>query len=108
MKLRRVVLAAGVAALTCAFGVRANAQTNADAGARPAIEAPAVPELYGDTTADLGYTSVAPCRIIDTRIAGGQIESRSVTETSLMPAGLLDKLSDREIADLLAYLKTLK
>jgi putative heme-binding domain-containing protein len=42
------------------------------------------------------------------RIAGGQIESRGVTETSLMPAGLLDKLIDREIADLLAYLKALK
>ncbi len=42
------------------------------------------------------------------RIAGGQIESRGVTQTSLMPAGLLDKLSDREIADLLAYLKALK
>jgi putative heme-binding domain-containing protein len=42
------------------------------------------------------------------RIGGGQIESRGVTETSLMPAGLLDKLSDAEIADLLAYLKALK
>jgi putative heme-binding domain-containing protein len=42
------------------------------------------------------------------RIAGGQIESRGFTDTSLMPAGLLDKLSDHEIADLLAYLKALK
>lgn len=42
------------------------------------------------------------------RIGGGQIESRGVTETSLMPAGLLDKVSDAEIADLLAYLKALK
>jgi putative heme-binding domain-containing protein len=42
------------------------------------------------------------------RVSGGQIESRSVTDTSLMPAGLLDKLADREIADLMAYLKALK
>jgi putative heme-binding domain-containing protein len=39
---------------------------------------------------------------------GGGIESRGVTDTSLMPAGLLDKLSDGDIADLLAYLKALK
>jgi putative heme-binding domain-containing protein len=42
------------------------------------------------------------------RIAGGQIESRGYTDASLMPAGLLDKSSDREIADLLAYLRELK
>ena len=41
------------------------------------------------------------------RIAGEQIESQKLLETSLMPAGLLDKLTDREIADLLAYLRTL-
>ena len=39
--------------------------------------------------------------------AAAQIISRHLTETSLMPAGLLDKLSDREIIDLYAYLKTL-
>jgi putative heme-binding domain-containing protein len=42
------------------------------------------------------------------RVAGNQIESRGFTDTSLMPAGLLDRLSDGEIADLLAYLKALK
>jgi putative heme-binding domain-containing protein len=42
------------------------------------------------------------------RIGGGQIESRGVTDTSLMPVGLMDKLSDGEIADLLAYLRILK
>jgi cytochrome c1 len=41
------------------------------------------------------------------RIAGNQIESRRVLDTSLMPAGLLDKLTDREIADLVAYLRGL-
>lgn len=40
------------------------------------------------------------------RIAGEQIESQKLLETSLMPAGLLDKLTDREIADLLAYLRS--
>jgi putative heme-binding domain-containing protein len=41
------------------------------------------------------------------RLAGSQIESRAPSEVSIMPAGLLDPLSDREIADLVAYLKTL-
>ncbi|MBM3980141.1 MAG: c-type cytochrome [Planctomycetes bacterium] len=42
------------------------------------------------------------------RIAGADIASKRVVDTSLMPAGLLDKLTDAEIADLLAYLGTLK
>src|SRR5205807_227347 len=42
------------------------------------------------------------------RLDGKQVESRGPTDTSLMPAGLLDRLSDRDIADLLAYLKALK
>lgn len=46
---------------------------------------------------------------IDTtvRLAGADIASRKPVETSLMPAGLLDKLTDAEIADLFAYLKSL-
>jgi putative heme-binding domain-containing protein len=42
------------------------------------------------------------------RIANPQVVSRRVTQTSLMPPGLLDKLSDREVADLYAYLKGLR
>jgi putative heme-binding domain-containing protein len=41
------------------------------------------------------------------RIAGEDIESQRTLDTSLMPAGLLDKLTDREVADLVAYLKSL-
>jgi putative membrane-bound dehydrogenase-like protein len=41
------------------------------------------------------------------RLVHTQIATRRVTNTSLMPAGLLDQLSDREIADLYAYLKSL-
>jgi putative membrane-bound dehydrogenase-like protein len=41
------------------------------------------------------------------RLAGDQIESRRDAPGSLMPTGLLDPLSDRDIADLYAYLKTL-
>ena len=41
------------------------------------------------------------------RLAGDQIVSRRDAPGSLMPAGLLDKLSDGEIADLYAYLKSL-
>jgi putative heme-binding domain-containing protein len=42
-----------------------------------------------------------------TRIANRQIVDRRTTLTSLMPVGLIDKLTDREIADLYAYLKRL-
>ena len=41
------------------------------------------------------------------RLTNPQIRDRRRTSTSLMPAGLLDKLSDRDIADLYAYLKSL-
>ena len=41
------------------------------------------------------------------RVAGSQVTARRPSPTSLMPVGLLDKLSDREIADLYAYLKGL-
>jgi putative membrane-bound dehydrogenase-like protein len=41
------------------------------------------------------------------RIAGDQIASRRVTPLSLMPAGLLDSLSDQEVVDLYAYLRSL-
>jgi putative heme-binding domain-containing protein len=42
---------------------------------------------------------------VTVRIAVDQIANRRISPISLMPAGLLDKLSDREIADLYAYLK---
>jgi len=41
------------------------------------------------------------------RLTNPQIRERRLTTASLMPAGLLDKFSDRDIADLYAYLKTL-
>jgi len=41
------------------------------------------------------------------RVAGENIESKKTVDTSLMPAGLLDKLTDREVADLMAYLRLL-
>jgi putative heme-binding domain-containing protein len=41
------------------------------------------------------------------RVPADKIESRRVSDISLMPAGLIDKLSDAEIADLSAYLKGL-
>jgi putative heme-binding domain-containing protein len=43
-----------------------------------------------------------------TRLANRQIAARRTTQTSLMPAGLLDRLTDQEIADLYAYLRSLK
>jgi putative heme-binding domain-containing protein len=42
------------------------------------------------------------------RLVNKQIARREQTATSLMPVGLIDKLTDREIADLYAYLKELK
>jgi putative heme-binding domain-containing protein len=42
---------------------------------------------------------------VTVRIPVDQIASRRISPISLMPAGLLDKLTDQEIADLYAYLK---
>jgi putative heme-binding domain-containing protein len=42
------------------------------------------------------------------RLANKQIVERRLTATSLMPVGLIDKLTDREIADLYGFLKVLK
>jgi len=41
------------------------------------------------------------------RIAADKIESRRVTDVSLMPTGLLDRLADGDIADLYAFLTSL-
>jgi putative heme-binding domain-containing protein len=41
------------------------------------------------------------------RLTNPQIRERRLTSVSLMPAGLLDRQSDRDIADLYAYLKSL-
>jgi putative heme-binding domain-containing protein len=40
------------------------------------------------------------------RVAGAQIVSRRISEISLMPVGLLDKLADRDLADLYAFLRS--
>jgi putative heme-binding domain-containing protein len=42
------------------------------------------------------------------RLRGDQIAERRTSPVSLMPAGLLDRLGDGEIADLYAYLRSLK
>jgi hypothetical protein len=42
------------------------------------------------------------------RITKPQISERRLTTLSLMPAGLLDRLADGEIADLYAHLRALK
>ena len=44
---------------------------------------------------------------VTVRLTGQQVASRRTTDVSLMPAGLLDPVADRDIADLLAYLKSL-
>jgi putative heme-binding domain-containing protein len=42
------------------------------------------------------------------RITNDQVRERRVTDVSLMPVGLIDRLSDGEIADLYAYLRSLQ
>ncbi len=42
------------------------------------------------------------------RLTNPQVRERHLTAASLMPAGLLDRLGDRAIADLYAYLKALR
>src|SRR5205823_1346465 len=41
------------------------------------------------------------------RFTGRQVADRRLSPTSLMPAGLLDRLADAELADLYAYLRSL-
>jgi putative heme-binding domain-containing protein len=41
------------------------------------------------------------------RLTNRQVSERRLTTNSLMPTGLLDKLSDRDLADLYAYLRSL-
>ena len=43
-----------------------------------------------------------------TRITGDEIVVMRKSKTSLMPSGLLNDVSDQDLADLFAYLKTLK
>jgi putative heme-binding domain-containing protein len=40
------------------------------------------------------------------RVAAAQVVSRSTSDVSLMPAGLLDKLADRDLSDLYAFLRS--
>jgi putative heme-binding domain-containing protein len=42
------------------------------------------------------------------RLTNPQVRERHLTAASLMPAGLLDRLADRDLADLYAYLKALR
>jgi putative heme-binding domain-containing protein len=48
----------------------------------------------------------APAEMV--RIPNDEIEEKRLTRTSIMPTGLLKDVSDRELADLAAYLKSLK
>jgi putative heme-binding domain-containing protein len=70
------------------------------------------------TTDDKAYTGIIVYEATDgvilqtgadstVRIAGANIASMKQVEVSLMPTGLIDKLTDVEIADLLSYLATL-
>lgn len=45
------------------------------------------PDLLGDSQADLVYTPVAPCRIIDTRVAGGQIAAATTRNFRVTGSG---------------------
>jgi putative heme-binding domain-containing protein len=71
------------------------------------------------TTDDKAYTGILVYEATDgvilqtgadtaVRLAGASIASMRPVDVSLMPAGLIDKLTDAEIADLLAYLTTLR
>ena len=45
---------------------------------------------------------------LDRRLPKADIRSTKFIRRSLMPEGLLDALQDKQVADLLAYLMTLK
>jgi putative heme-binding domain-containing protein len=44
----------------------------------------------------------------ETRIARGSIEAMKPSNLSIMPAGLENTMSKQQLADLIAYLQTLK
>jgi putative membrane-bound dehydrogenase-like protein len=49
-----------------------------------------------------------PGREAPVSVAKADIQSREATSASMMPPGLFDALSDREVVDLVAYLRTLE
>jgi putative heme-binding domain-containing protein len=55
-------------------------------------------------SADGVLLQTAPSTMI--RIPGNDIEEQRLQRTSIMPTGLLDKATDMELADLMAYLRT--
>jgi len=92
-----LVLAAPWGALWAAGGVLATEPKEPAADAAPlqfltgAKSAVPVPKYLGDTMDDLTYTPVTPCRLADTRVAGGPLSPRaarafSATQTSLIAA----------------------
>src|SRR5256885_16998335 len=88
---RRLLLCLTV--LACAMlGTAYSADNNlANQGVAEQKDAPA-PDVLGDSAADLSYTPVTPCRILDTRIVGGPIAAGGqrnflVTGTNLSSQG---------------------
>src|SRR5439155_14966640 len=88
---RRLLLCLTV--LACAMlGTAYSADNNlSNQGVAEQKDAPA-PDLLGDSAADLVYTPVTPCRILDTRIVGGPIAAGGqrnflVTGTNLSGQG---------------------
>ena len=55
-----------------------------------------------------GFVSITDLQNKITRLPKSEVESIRLQETSLMPAKLLNSLSDQQVRDLLAFLKSLR
>jgi len=71
--------------LLVAVGTSAPAQEASPPGAP---QAEPEPRALGDTAADLVYTPVTPCRILDTRLAGGPLAADTPRSFSVTAANL--------------------
>jgi hypothetical protein len=79
----RILFACSIAVLL-SVGSGAYAQTNS--GIEPEAGAPVLLP-YGDTNTDLAFVPLPPCRIIDTRVAGGQIAAATTRDFRVTGTG---------------------
>ena len=74
------------AALAALRGVRSSGEAAPEPLTSVRLDAVSLPRL-GDTGKDVTYTPITPCRIIDTRLAGGPIASQTTNSYSVGPIG---------------------
>ena len=85
VSLARSFLDAMSASLTVAHGGNGTTSIGSGAEAAPAITGP-VADALGSATTDLVYVPITPCRVLDTRAAGGGVIAANTVHTYLFTA----------------------